>query len=155
MVIAAVMPERDVEKVSGITTSYSAYLSRSDVLIPPTTRMERVGYVYIDLWSLYYIEGREYVLRNYFRLMLTRYANAAVNPPMAQGESHGEVAQGRNKAEALFEYKPWAGYVGFEINIIVIGARYRLTDDGEAVGIESIMWGPPNRSMLTTPAVIV
>jgi len=154
MVIAAAMPGPDVEKVSGITTSYSAYLTESGLSIPPTTRMERVGYVYINLWSLYYIEEGEYVAKDFLHLALAKYVNAAVNPPMTQGNAHGEVAQGRSVLEVLFEYVPWRGAAGFSINVIDVITRYALNNYWEAVGIESIMWEPPNQPMLTMPAVI-
>jgi len=154
MVIAAVMPERDAEEVVSIPAVLSTYLSESGALIPPTTRIGK-SEVLISMWTLHYVDEEEYVLREFLHLALTQYANAAVNPPMTQGESHGKVARGRSESEALFEYKPWGSTAGFEINTIDVITRYALTNYGEAIVREKVAWEFRNRAMPTTPAVIV
>ena len=153
MVIAAVMPERDAEEVVSIPAVLYTYLTKSDLLISQTTCTQ--GEIEISMWSLYYIVEEEYVLREFLHLALTHYANAAVNPPMTQGESHGEVVWDKSESEASFEYTPWGSTTGFSINTIDVITRYALTNYGEAIVGEKVAWGFRDRSMLITPAVIV
>jgi len=153
MVIAAVMPRRDAEEVVSIPAVLSTYLSESGALIPPTTRTR--GEIEISMWTLHYVVEEEYVLREFLHLALTHYANAAVNPPMTQGESHGKVVWDKSESEASFDYKPWGSLAGFNINRIEAVMAYSLTDYGEATGVERVSWEPRIWPMLTTPAVIV
>jgi hypothetical protein len=153
MVIAAVMPERDAEEVVSIPAVLSTYLSESGALIPPTTRTR--GEIEISMWTLHYVVEEEYVLREFLHLALTQYANAAVNPPMTQGESHGKVVWDKSESEASFDYKPWGSLAGFNINRIEAVMAYSLTDYGEAIVGERVVREFRDRSMLTTPAVIV
>jgi hypothetical protein len=153
MVIAAVMPSRDAEEVASIPAVLYTYLTKSDLLISQTTCTQ--GEIEISMWSLYYIEEWEYVARDFLNLVLTHYANAAVNPPMTQGESHGEVVWGESESEASFDYRPWGSLAGFNINRIEAVMAYSLTDYGEATGVEKVSWGPRIWPMLTAPAVIV
>jgi hypothetical protein len=154
MVIAAVMPSRDAEEVVSIPAVLSTYLSESGALIPPTTRIGK-SEVLISMWTLHYVVEEEYVLREFLHLALTQYANAAVNPPMTQGESHGKVVWDKSESEALFDYKPWGSLAGFNINRIEAVMAYSLTDYGEATGVERVSWEPRIWPMLITPAVIV
>ena len=156
MVIAAVMPSRDAEEVVSIPAVLSTYLSESGALIPPTTRIGK-GEVLISMWTLHYVVEEEYVLREFLRLALTQYANAAVNPPMTQSSTRSEVARGRSRSEseASFEYTPWGSTTGFSINTIDVITRYALTNYGEAIVGEKVAWGFRNQPMPTTPAVIV
>ena len=152
MVIAAVMPGRVAMEVVSIPAVLSTYLTKSDLLISQTTCTQEIE---ISMWSLYYIEEWEYVARDFLNLVLTHYANAAVNPPMTQGESHGKVVWNKSESEASFDYKPWGSLAGFNINTIEADMAYSLTDDGEATGVERVSWEPRIWPMLTTPAVIV
>ena len=154
MVIAAVMPSRDAEEVVSIPAVLYTYLSESGALIPPITRIGE-SEVLISMWTLHYVNEEEYVLREFLHLALTHYANAAVSPPIIQGESHGKAARGRSVSEASFDYKPWGSLAGFNINTIEADMAYSLTDYGEVTGIERVSWESRDRPMLTTPAVIV
>ena len=153
MVIAAVMPERDAEEVVSIPAVLYTYLTKSDLLISQTTCTQ--GEIEISMWSLYYIEEWEYVARDFLNLVLTHYANAAVNPPMTQSSTRIEVVWDKSESEASFEYTPWGSTTGFSINTIDVITRYALTNYGEAIVGEKVAWGFRDRSMLITPAVIV